>query len=95
MKYLRLLFRNKYLLALFIFGIYILFLDDVDIVKIYQQKSKLRELRAEKKVLLEKYDKTKHTLEQLNDDEALEKYAREKKFFKNDNEDIFVIDYEK
>lgn len=83
--------KNKYVITIIIFVVYILFLDDVDIFNIARQKIKLNKLEAEKEILHEKFIEAKTTLEQLNDTDALERYAREKKLFKRDNEDIFVI----
>lgn len=39
----------------------------------------------------EKLENTKHILSQLNNIESIEKFAREEKMFKRDDEDIFVI----
>ena len=94
MKRLKVL-KNKYILTSIIFVIYILFIDDVDIFNILRQEAKLRELKQNKIELAEKYNETKQLLEQLDDDKALERYARENKFFKQDDEDIFVIVYDK
>lgn len=74
-----------------IFFIYTLFLDDVDVFTIIRQEIKLNRLEAEKEEVLSKYEKTKSTLDQLDNLESLEKYAREEKMFKKDDEDIFVI----
>jgi cell division protein DivIC len=68
-----------------------LFLDDVDIFTIARQEIKLNKLQEEKEELKEKYLKTKVTLDQLDNMESLERYAREEKMFKKDDEDIFVI----
>lgn len=68
-----------------------LFLDDVDIFTIARQEIKLNKLQDEKEELKEKYLKTKATLDQLDNMESLERYAREEKMFKKDDEDIFVI----
>ncbi|PHR43169.1 MAG: septum formation initiator [Fluviicola sp.] len=89
-KYLKHL-RNKYVLTIVIFSIYMLFLDDVDIFTIARQEIKLNKLQDEKEELKEKYLKTKATLDQLDNMESLERYAREEKMFKKDDEDIFVI----
>ncbi|MFA5575136.1 MAG: septum formation initiator family protein [Brumimicrobium sp.] len=94
MKRLKVL-KNKYILTSIIFVVYILFIDDVDIFNILRQEAKLRELKQNKIELAEKYNETKQLLEQLDDDKALERYARENKFFKQDDEDIFVIVYDK
>lgn len=85
------IFRNKYVFTLVVFFVYVLFLDDVDVFKIFQQESKLSKLKQEKADLTKKFEEVKFTLEQLDNDEALERYARENKFFKHDDEDIFVI----
>lgn len=71
--------------------VYILFLDDVDIFNIARQEIKLNKLQDEKEVLHEKFVETKTVLDQLDNREALERFAREQKLFKRDNEDIFVI----
>ncbi|MDX1652704.1 MAG: septum formation initiator family protein [Brumimicrobium sp.] len=74
-----------------LFAVYMLFLDDVDVFTIARQEFKLKELKEEKEEIRNKYLKTKKTLDQLNDIESLERYAREEKMFKKDDEDIFVI----
>ena len=86
--------RNKYVITFMLFTIYMLFLDDVDVFTIARQEFKLQELQEEKEDIQKKYLKTKNTLDQLNDMESLERYAREEKMFKKDDEDIFVIVYQ-
>ena len=83
--------KNKYVLTTVIFAIYVLFLDDVDVFTIVRQEIKLNKLEEEKAEVLIKYNSTKSTLDQLDNLESLEKYAREEKMFKKDDEDIFVI----
>ena len=89
-KYLKYL-RNKYILTIFIFGIYSLFLDDADVFSIIRQQIKLSKVTEEKLQMSEKLNHTKHILSQLNSIEAMEKFAREEKMFKREDEDIFVI----
>lgn len=86
--------RNKYILTLVVFSVYMLFLDDNDVFSIARQQIKLSKLKAEKEDVLKKYEKTKGVLSQLNSLDAIEKFAREEKLFKRDDEDIFVIVYE-
>jgi len=83
--------KNKYILTLVIFFFYTLFLDDVDVFTIIRQEIKLSKLKQEKEEILSKYEKTKSTLDNLDNLNSLEKYAREEKMFKRDDEDIFVI----
>lgn len=83
--------RNKYILTLFIFGLYVLFLDDVDVFSIVRQQVKYNKILTEKVEMEEKLGKTRTVLNQLNNLESIEKFAREEKMFKRDDEDIFVI----
>jgi hypothetical protein len=87
-------FKNKYILTFTIFLIYNLFLDDVDIFSIVSQNKKLSALNDNKVAMQKQLDQTKHTLTQLKFDSELERFAREKKYFKRDDEDVFVITYE-
>lgn len=89
-KYLRYL-RNKYILTLVIFGVYMLFLDDVDVFSIFRKQLKYNKILTEKVEIEEKLVKTRTVLNQLNNLESIEKFAREEKMFKRDDEDIFVI----
>lgn len=86
-------FKNKYILALCIFMVYNLFLDEVDIFTIINQNKKLSELRSAQSEMSLKLKETKYILSQIKDLSYLEKLAREDKLFKKDDEDIFVITY--
>ena len=90
MKKLKLL-KNKYILTTIVFVVYVLFLDDVDVFNVARQELKLSKLEKEREVLSAKFIETKTILDQLDHTEALERFAREQKLFKRDNEDIFVI----
>ena len=84
-------FKNKFILATTIFVIYALFLDDNDIFSMVSHARKLNRLEESKELVSEKLSSTRHTLNQLKYSSELERYARENKFFKKDDEDIFVI----
>jgi len=92
-KFLR-YFRNKYILTLTLFVVYGLFLDDDDVFTLISQNGKLRKIKSNHEVVSEKLVKTQRTLKQLDHASALERYAREEKLFKKDDEDIFIISYE-
>lgn len=83
--------KNKYILTIVIVGVYTLFLDDADVFTIIRQRIKLSKLQAEKEQLETKLVETQEILGKLNSLEALERFAREKKMFKKDDEDIFVV----
>ncbi len=86
--------RNKFVFTGILFFIYAIFLDDHDIFSIISHKKKLNKIEIAKKEILSNYKKTKFTLDQLKYSSELERYAREEKYFKKENEDIFVVTYE-
>lgn len=87
-------FKNKFILATTIFVLYALFLDDDDIFSMVGHARKLNRLEASKELVSAKLSSIRHTLHQLKYSSELETYAREEKFFKKDDEDIFVISKE-
>jgi cell division protein DivIC len=87
-------FRNKYLLTFTLFTLYALFLDDEDMFTLISQNSKLNKIEADQVLIDQKLEKTTRVLKQLNYTSELERYAREEKLFKKDDEDIFIISNE-
>ena len=85
--------KNKYGLTIFIFLIYVLFLDDLDIFSIISQKQKLNKLEIQRDEMKNQLTSNRSTLRKLNKINYLEAYARSEKFFKKENEEIFVITY--
>ncbi|MFN4909775.1 MAG: FtsB family cell division protein [Flavobacteriales bacterium] len=83
--------RNKYSITVFIFMGYVLFLDDMDVFTIISHLKKKNELSEQNKRITEELTKTKSTLLRLDSLTYYEEYARSKKFYKKENEDIFVI----
>lgn len=86
--------KNKYILTGLLFAIYALFLDDVDILSVYRQTRKRNQIEEAKTEMAQKLAETSATLESLKTVGGKERFAREKKFFKKDDEEIFVITYE-
>lgn len=87
-------FKNKFILTGTFFLVYALFLDDIDLFSMINDSNKLNNIEATKLEVSTKLIKTRNTLKQLHYYSEIERYAREEKFFKKDNEDIFVISYE-
>jgi cell division protein FtsB len=85
--------KNKYGLTIFIFLIYVLFLDDLDIFSIISQKQKLNKLEIQRDEMKNQLKSNRSTLRKLNKINYLEAYARSEKFFKKENEEIFIITY--
>jgi cell division protein DivIC len=71
--------------------VYHLFLDDLDLFTLVGQRNRLNALHEHKAIIDKDLKNTRRTLKQLNHLSEVERYAREKKYFKKDNEDVFVI----
>lgn len=91
MKYLPAFLRNKFILTFVVFCAYSLFLDENDIFTMISNTNKLSQLETKKVDLNQELSTTTATLKKLKSRSEIEKFAREKKFFKMDDEDVFVI----
>ncbi len=85
--------RNKFILATTIFFVYVLFLDENDIFTIISHNHKLSVLKEETEQIKQDLEETRETLSKLEERSEVERYAREKKLFKKDDEDVFVVFY--
>ena len=84
--------RNKYVIALGVFGFIMLFFDKNDIFTQAARNRQLEDLEKSKQHYTDRIAKEQAELERLKSNPAtLEKYAREKYLMKRDNEDLFLI----
>ncbi len=91
MKQLLLVIKNKFIITFGVFFFYLILIDDNDIFYVVNQKKKLNELELQNEAMKAKLKETKSDLKKISHLDNLEAYAREKKFFKRKDEDIFVI----
>lgn len=84
--------KNKYSITLLVFFTWLFFFDQNDLITQYKFKSELSKLHKQKEYYKEQIELTRKDLENLlNDNEKLERFAREKYLMKKNDEDIFVI----
>lgn len=93
MKHILPILKNKFVITSIFFLTYIVFIDDNDVFYIANQKNKLSELKTRNNKMKKQLSETKNILNKIENLDDLEAYAREKKFFKKDEEEIFVITY--
>lgn len=91
MKKLLPLLKNKFFITFIFFTGYLIFLDDNDIFYILKQKETLNQLKEQNNIMKGKLEITRSELIKIEDLDYLEAYARQEKFFKRKDEDIFVI----
>lgn len=84
-------FKNKYIIALICFAIWMLFIDRNSIIDQIQMSMELRNIRKEKAYYKNEIAVLDKQEQAISDKRNLEKIAREKYFMKRDNEDLFLI----
>ena len=86
--------KNKYLLSIAGFVVWMLFFDDRDFyVTCFKQRHELSELQKSKQFYERQVTDTQKELDQLKINAfTIEKYAREKYLMKRDNEDLFIVE---
>jgi cell division protein DivIC len=88
--------RNKYVLTIAVFSIWMLFFDQNNAVDRIEMSSEIRQLEEDREYYLEQIQKDSARLSELTTNkENLEKYAREQFLMKKPNEDVFVVIEEK
>ncbi len=88
--------RNKYVLTIAVFSIWMLFFDQNNLVDRIRMTSEIRSLEVDREYYLEQIQKDSANLSELTTNkENLEKYAREQFLMKKSNEDVFVVIEEK
>lgn len=84
--------RNKFVLTLLIFGVWILLFDQNNLLDRFSDMKKLQQIEKEKEYYQNKIKEDQKRIKELKSDkDDLEKFAREKYLMKKDNEDVFIV----
>ena len=84
--------KNKYVLTVLAFFLWLLFFDTNDLIRQYERQTKLDELEEQKRFYKDRIEESKAELKALTTDTSkLERFARERYLMKKPNEDIYVI----
>ena len=87
------LLKNKYILTLLIFGIWMIFFDQNSYLSQRKINKELNQLEARKKVYINQNELLKFQRENLlGSFDNLEKLAREKYLMKRDDEDVYLVE---
>jgi len=88
--------KNKYVLSVLVFLVWMAFFDQYDLKTIFKLRSELDEIKESSTYYEEQIKQTKAQLNQLQENpKAVEKFARERYLMKKKEEDIFIISKEK
>ena len=84
--------KNKYLILFLFFILWIIFIDDYNLINQSKIKSKVEDLNKQKEFYITEIKSDSTELYKLqNDPDEQEKFAREKFLMKKENEEIFII----
>lgn len=84
--------RNKYILTLLIFIIWLILLDSNNLIARYKEMKNLRKLKSDREYFTKRIEEDKRKLYELRtDNQNLEKFAREQYRMKKPDEDLYII----
>lgn len=86
--------KNLFWGALVLFIIWMLFFDDNSFLLHRSLNREIESLRKQKDFLIKEKQKDSLSLKEMNTPQGREKFGRENYYFKRDNEDIFVIEFD-
>jgi len=85
-------FRNKYVVAIFLFLIWIVFFDENNLIQRQRNKKRLKALKEQRTFYREKIEADNRKIEELKSGAGnLEKYAREQFYMSRPGEDLYLI----
>jgi cell division protein FtsB len=85
---------NRYVLILAIFIVWMVFFDENSWLNHREFNKEIQKLENEQKYYNSEIEKDKELIKKLENEEGLEKFAREKYNMKKENEDIYIIEYD-
>ena len=85
---------NKYVLITLVFIVWMLFFDENSYLTQRDLNKEKFKLEKSIKYYNKEITKDKKVIKQLKDSNQLEKYGRETYFFKRDNEDVYIIEFD-
>ena len=85
-------FRNKYILTIIIFIVWVFLLDSNNLVSRYKEMRELHKLKIDMEYYIKRIEEDKRKLHELKtDNHNLEKFAREQYRMKKPDEDLYII----
>ena len=85
---------NKYFIILLLFLIWMVFFDENSFLNHWELDREIDNLEKSNEYYEDQIEQDKKVIDNLNDPDSLEKYAREEYKMKKENEEIFLIEYD-
>jgi cell division protein FtsB len=84
--------NNKYTITVAIFFVWIIFFDEITVIKWITQKNNNRKIIEEINLLEKQTLNLEQQLKYKDNKDSIEKYARENYCMKRNNEDVYIFD---
>lgn len=85
---------NKYVIILILFVVWMGFFDENSFMNHRELDQEIDKLEDANEYYKEQIEEDQKIIDNLNDPDSLEKYAREEYKMKRKNEDIYIIEYD-
>ena len=85
---------NKYVIILLLFVVWMIFFDENSLLNHWELDKEIDNLEKSNEYYQDQIEQDKKVIDNLNDPDSLEKYAREEYKMKKENEEIFLIEYD-
>ncbi len=85
---------NKYFIILLLFLIWMVFFDENSFLNHWELDKEIDNLEKSNEYYKDQIEQDKKVIDNLNNPDSLEKYAREEYKMKKENEEIFLIEYD-
>lgn len=85
---------NKYILIVVVFAVWMLFFDANSYLIHHELDTEIENLEENAEFYKTEIEKDREFMKKIEDDDELERFAREKYYFKKENEDIYIIEHE-
>jgi cell division protein FtsB len=94
-KIFRPLIRNKYVITILVFIVWMLFIDQTSFIDRFSLVKNIKLMEVERERLQNEIKSNRETIKELQSiSENLEKFAREEYLMKKPDENIFIVIYE-
>lgn len=85
---------NKYILIVIVFAVWMFFFDANSYLIHNELDTEIESLEDNAEFYESEIEKDREFMDKIEDDEEMERFAREKYYFKKENEDIYIIEHE-
>jgi len=85
---------NKYVILVVVFVVWMGFFDENSYLNHRELDQEIDKLENANEYYKEQIDQDQKVINNLNEPDSLEKYAREEYKMKKENEDIFIVEYD-